>query len=188
MDGLFYFVTHSDAWVADVQNYHSNYFVAEGGFAELFIAALVIGVAVCAIFYFGFGNRLKFTNICTWFISMVVAAVVAFGYTDITSIGHDVNDEGVSAGFYQSNEDYFNTVCINQAVEGLTEQDINDLAQRKAIIAADLDAWNDVRLPLDLMVTFYAALWFFVASIIFERFTFGIRILSRASGANNTDN
>lgn len=174
MEELFYFVTHSDAWVDDVQNFHFNYFMDEGGFAELFIAAVVIGVVVSAIFYFGFCNSEKSNKLATlanWFICMVVAAVVAFGYTDIITIGHDANDEGVRTGFYQSNEDYYNAKCDNQVEEGLTAQDINDLGQRKDIIAGDLNDWNDVRLPLDLMVTFYAVLFYFLASILLKRFT-----------------
>lgn len=174
MEELFYFVTHSDAWVEDVQNFHFNYFMDEGGFAELFIAAVVIGVVVSAIFYFGFCNSEKSNKLATlanWFICMVVAAVVAFGYTDIISIGHDANGEVNATGFYQSNEDYFSYKSDHAEEEGLTDPDMDDLRQRKDIIAGDLNDWNDVRLPLDLMVTFYAALWYFLASILLKRFT-----------------
>lgn len=175
MEELFYFVTHSDAWVEDVQNFHFNYFMDEGGFAELFIAALVIGVVVSAIFYFGFCNSKdsdKYATMGNWFIGMVLAAIIAFGYTEILSIGHDANDGGISTGFYRSNEDYYSAKCSDPE-NPITDADRDALIDRKGNIARDLNDWNDVRLPLDFTVCFYAVFWYFVASIGIKRFTIG---------------
>ncbi|MGN0222922.1 MAG: hypothetical protein ACI4AM_02725 [Muribaculaceae bacterium] len=170
MNELFYFVTNSDAWGNDLSGYHDNYFNTEGAFSELFIVALIMGVVVCAVFYFGFCNSVKSDKHATfgnWIICMVVAAIFGFVYSDFITVGSSHND-GTKSGFYQANVDYYNAQAA-----GCDGQQSASLAKQMNDIETDLNNYDDVRLPLDFTAAFWAVVWYFLASILLKRFTIG---------------
>lgn len=171
MEKLFFLVTGSDAWT---DTFHKNYFVENGdcllgkigAFTDLFVISVLIGIVVSVAYYFLFCNSTKSNkgaSIGNWCIAMVVAALLAFAYSDQITIGHRNSDN--QTGFYQANEDYFTNSVFT------ADQDRDNTYSHKQTIAEDLDNYKDVRLPLDGTAAVYSVVFFCITSMVVKRFT-----------------
>lgn len=154
---LFFWVTGSKAW-NDSLKFHSHYFTDECGFLYGLIIAIVVGVAVSAIFYFGLCRTFSLANTRNWLISLIVTILISFFAADIFVIG-----TGKKSGFYRANKEWVakHSTDVNAKKYAATEKKINK----------NVKAWKDVRVPFDGNVAIYGVIFFFIGTLSFKGYS-----------------
>lgn len=176
MDFIYFLVTSSKDWT---NTFHENFFNANFGFAMGVIGAVIIGIVLSIAFYFGCCNSSKSCKSATigvWSVFLILASVIAYFYADLIVIGDASTKDDKSVfraySFYKANEDYY----INQTDErnrgnGGNDTFKTDLNQKKEEIKSNLNKGKDVRFEYDLTTAVLTAFIFFIASLVFKRFT-----------------
>lgn len=176
MEKIYPWVTSNDAW-NDGYFFHSNYFVDEKAFLYAFLTALGIGIAVAAIFYFGFcnGKTAKYATHSNWSIALILACVAAFFVGNALYIGGEkLDDNGnriSSSGFYESCEKYGMDKLNNESDFRDNEEQGTALRNKYNDIITALHQGQDVALPFNITNTVISFLVFILASFGMKNFT-----------------
>ncbi len=173
MEIFYFFVRQSKAWDGLV-GYHENFFIHQGGFMMGFLGALIFGIIVACVFYFGCCNSKKtskYATISAWAISLAIAAVIGYFYADLVIIGKPKAEEASlfrRYSFYQANKDY----CIEKTKGSeVSETSKTDFRETRDKIDEDLSHYRDVRFSFDMTTAVLAILFFFLTSLFVKRFT-----------------
>lgn len=175
MEKIYHFVTNNNAW-NDGFFFHSNYFVNENAFLYAFLTALGIGVAVAAIFYFGFcnGKTAKYATHSNWFIALILACVTAYFASNVVYIGgqklDDNGNEVSSTGFYKSCKEHYMKKIAEPEFADNEEQGRTLLSKHNDIITA-LRQRQDVAFPFNTTNTVISLFAFIIASFGIKNFT-----------------
>lgn len=182
MDFLYFLVTDSKIWKDDTLGFHKNFFADGGGFTLGWVGALVLGLIFCLVFYFGCCNSKKSSksaNIGVWAIFMIIAAAASYFYGDYVVIGQPRVKEGKAQtesifrkySFYKANKDYVIIKTDKRINPSATPESNKRYREAEKTIAGNLDKGKDVRFDFDITTAVLGAVFFFIFSILFKRFT-----------------
>lgn len=164
---LFFWVAGIDAYAKDGLGFHKEFFVNHGGFLIGFLIALLLGIAICAIFYFGLCKNFSLAKVHNWWICLVVTAIVTFFASDLIVIGG--NGSKASTTFYHSN--------IEWVKEHRTSPNVKDYTAKKVKIEQSLKRWGDVRFPFDMTCAVYGVVFYVAFTCVFKGYSkYGAKI------------
>lgn len=166
MDFFYFLVTSDNSWEP---LFHPNYFNA-AGFTYGVIGALVIGVVLALVFYFGCCNNrnsVKYATKGVWAVFLLIAGVAAYFYADIALIGDPNTTTPGTFSFSEANNEYLIAQTKGAPVEKVTQ-----LTQIHNKIKSDLQKGGDVRFPFALTTAILAILFYFIMSMVVKRFTY----------------
>lgn len=157
---LFFWVAGSDAYAKDGLGFHKEFFVNNGGFLYGFLIAALIGLVICAIFYFGMCNNFSLAKVRNWWICLIVTAIATFFVSDLVVIGG--NGSKLPTSFYKSNIGWVDVQRKKKV------PNIKDYTAKKVKIEQKLKKWSDVRFPFDTTCAIYGIV-FYVAISCFAK-------------------
>ncbi len=164
---LFFWVAGTDAYAKDGLGFHKEFFVNNGGFLYGFLIALLIGLVICTIFYFGMCNNFSLAKVRNWWICLIVTAIATFFVSDLVVIGG--NGSKAATTFYHSNTEWVK--------EHRKSPNVKDYTAKKVKIEQKLKKWSDVRFPFDTTCAIYGIVFYVVGTCVFKGFSkYGVKI------------
>lgn len=88
MKFIYYFVTHSNEYLKDSFHAYQTYFINQNHLMHSLLITLGIALFLAVLFYFVFGNSVKFKSLvspASWWFMLLLTASVAFFATGATN-------------------------------------------------------------------------------------------------------
>lgn len=158
---FFFWVTGSKAYSQEGLGFHKEFFVNNGGFLYGIVLALIIGIVISAIFYFGMCNNFSLAKVRNWWISLAVAGILTFFVSDLMLIGG--NGSKASTTFYHGNTEWVK--------DHRKSPNVKDYSAKKVSIEQKLKKWGDVRFPFDMSCAIYGMIFFFAGTCVFKGYS-----------------